>query len=329
MSKKHRPQQKKTTTPKYKDTVFRRLFGKDPQAIRSLYNGVEDPDLPPTMPITINTLPGVIYQNMLNDLSFMAGDKLIVLIEHQSSFNPNMPFRLAEYALELYKEYTNGRSMYGSSQVKIPYPQFIVLYNGIEPQPDEKILKLSDAFLTPDIPGFTKDPIPPMELIVTMYNVNLGHNAQILAACPELGGYSTFIAKARDCEADIAQGRAISVLTKQERRKAILQAVDWCIQNNVLKMFMQKHRMEVVNMLYDEWNLDTAQKVWKEEGIEQGIQIGQQQGIQIGQQQGIQIGQQQGIQIGQQQASVKYEAQHQADQQRIKELERQLAARQA
>jgi hypothetical protein len=231
------------------------------------------------MPITINTLPGVLYQNMLNDLSFLAGDRLIVLVEHQSSFNPNMPFRLAEYALELYKQYTKGRSMYGSSQVKIPYPQFIVLYNGIEPQADEQVLKLSDAFLTPDIPGFEKNKVAPMELIATMYNVNLGHNPQILAACPELAGYCTFIAKARECETVIAHGRAVSTLNKQERRGAILQAVDWCIQNNVLSRFMSKYKMEVVDMLYDEWSLDTAKKVWKEEGIE----IGQQQGIQIGQ----------------------------------------------
>jgi hypothetical protein len=30
--------------------------------------------------------------------------------------------------------------------IKIPKPEFIVLYNGVDKHPKEKILKLSDAF---------------------------------------------------------------------------------------------------------------------------------------------------------------------------------------
>jgi hypothetical protein len=43
--------------------------------------------------ITINTLGNVLFLGRRNDISFLVGYKPVVLIEHQSTINSNMPLR--------------------------------------------------------------------------------------------------------------------------------------------------------------------------------------------------------------------------------------------
>ncbi|GMO21580.1 MAG: hypothetical protein Pg6A_08710 [Termitinemataceae bacterium] len=86
----------------YKSSVFSFLFS-DPDALRELYGALTGITLPPETPITINTLEGVLYKTLLNDLSFVAGNKLVVLIEHQSTINPNMAIRLLMYLARVYE----------------------------------------------------------------------------------------------------------------------------------------------------------------------------------------------------------------------------------
>jgi hypothetical protein len=69
----------------------------DPAALRELYEALEDVTVDPAIPITINTLSGVFYMEQYNDISFTIGAKLVVLIEHQSTVNRNMPLRLLLY----------------------------------------------------------------------------------------------------------------------------------------------------------------------------------------------------------------------------------------
>jgi len=49
------------------------------------------------VPVTINTLENVLFMELINDISFEIGGKLVVLIEHQSSVNQNMPLWLLMY----------------------------------------------------------------------------------------------------------------------------------------------------------------------------------------------------------------------------------------
>ena len=68
---------------KYKDSLFSFLFS-DPDTLRELYSALEDITLPPDIPVTINTLEGILFKGRVNDISFEIGDKLVILIEHQS-----------------------------------------------------------------------------------------------------------------------------------------------------------------------------------------------------------------------------------------------------
>jgi hypothetical protein len=100
----------------YKDSVFSLLFA-NPETLRELYGAIEGITLPPDIPVTINTLEDALYKALINDISFMIGDKLVVLIEHQSTINPNMPLRLLLYIARLYEKITGSDDLYRTSAV--------------------------------------------------------------------------------------------------------------------------------------------------------------------------------------------------------------------
>jgi len=82
-----------TAKRKHKDTLFRDLFGEESTALE-LYNAIEGTNYGPEANVSIVTLKDVLYSQMVNDLSFTVGDRLVVLIEHQSTINENMPLRM-------------------------------------------------------------------------------------------------------------------------------------------------------------------------------------------------------------------------------------------
>jgi hypothetical protein len=129
----------------YKDSVFSLLFN-DPDTLRELYCALEGVTLPPDVPITINTLEGVLFMERVNDLSFAIANKLVIILEHQATVNPNMPLRCLLYLARLYEKIIDNKDVYKSKLVSIPRPECFVLYNGLAVYPDQTVLKLSDAF---------------------------------------------------------------------------------------------------------------------------------------------------------------------------------------
>jgi hypothetical protein len=252
----------------YKNSVFSFLFS-DPDTLRELYGALEGITLPPNLPITINTLEGVLFKDRMNDVSFTVGDTLVVLIEHQSSINPNMALRLLIYIARVYETLIAGKTIYSTKKIPIPRPVFIVLYNGTAPQPDETISKLSDAFKDAAFLKSVPDAPPDLELIVKIYNINPGHNEAIIRRCEKLEGYSTFIAKVREFEEEISGGRKPAKLSNDELAESIKRAVKWCVAHNKLKQFLELHGAEVLSMLMTEWNWDDALQVQREEGREE------------------------------------------------------------
>jgi len=155
----------------HKNSVFSSLFS-TPDVLRELYSAIEGIPIPQDIPIDINTLTDVLYKGHINDVSFLIDNRFVVLIEHQSTINENIPLRLLMYIARVYEKIVNRRKRYQEKLEKIPSPEFIVLYNGKEDYPDYKELKLSDAFK--DIEGvkLSGSNVIPLELIVQAYNVN-------------------------------------------------------------------------------------------------------------------------------------------------------------
>jgi hypothetical protein len=258
----------------YKSSVFSLLFGEE-NALRGLYEAVEGVALPPDIPITINTLEDALFRTKINDISFEAGDKLVAIFEHQSTINPNMPLRLLSYIARIYEKISSDKKKrwYGKKGLILPRPEFIVLYNGVDPFPDEDTLRLSDAFADVSTLGLPSG-VPDLELVARVYNINEGHNRDMVQKNETLSGYVRFIAKVRELEAELSGGKNPADLSRDDRKAimetAITQAVRWCIDHTILKPFLEQNGSEVINMLFGEWKLEEALVVEREEGREEG-----------------------------------------------------------
>jgi len=211
----------------YKDSLFRALFGDAPAAL-GLYGAVSGRDPGPGAAAQMKALDGAMLGARRNDVAFVVDGSLIVLVEHQSTPNPNMPLRMWQYALLLYQSFLDlGRALYGERLVSLPRPEFYVLYNGRQPRPPRYELRLSDAFAAVPWAGGP----PRLELAVEVVDIGLGANPDVLARSAELLGYSALVDRAR-------RGTDAGM----ERGAAVREAVDWCLAEGLLAGFLKKHR---------------------------------------------------------------------------------------
>ena len=88
-----------------------------------------------------------LYLNFQNDISFGVNGKVLVLTEHQSTINRNMPLRSLLYIGRTYEQLVPVRERYRKGMVKLPMPEFYTFYNGTEKLENESELKLSDVYL--------------------------------------------------------------------------------------------------------------------------------------------------------------------------------------
>lgn len=139
--------------------------------------------------LEITTLKNAVYMNYKNNVSFVFGCELMIY-EHQSSMNPNMPLRDPFYVSDTLQKRTYDRDLYGSSLIRLPAPRFVVFYNGAAYQPERQTLKLSDAYEK-------GSETPELELTVTVYNINRGCNEEIMAVCRTLRAYSLYVEQLR------------------------------------------------------------------------------------------------------------------------------------
>lgn len=262
---------------KFKDSVFTLLF-RDENTLRELYGALTGTKIPKKTPVKINTLVDILYIALLNDVSFVVGDRVVVLIEHQSTINPNMAIRLLMYIGRVYEEITAEMNLFGREKLSIPWPEFIILYNGSAPYPDKAVLKLSDLFKNAASLGIPKDRLPPLELTAVVYNINQGRNEDIVKRCRMLKEYSDFIAKAREFGAEKAGKRGAVKTGREEREKALKKAIEWSIDHNILKDFLTRYGSEVVNMLMKEWTVEDFIKYQTDEERKIGRQKGRQEG---------------------------------------------------
>ena len=245
----------------YKDTVFRMLFS-DRKNLLSLYNAVNQRHYTDPEDLEIVTLENAIYMGMKNDLAFII-DTNLYLYEHQSTYNPNMPLRDLFYISNEYQKLLDKKSLYSSSLQKIPAPNFIELYNGTDTLSDFSEHRLSSAF--ENLSGE-----PKLELIVTVLNINEGHNALLMEHCQTLKEYSQYVAKVRKYAAGMPLDQAVEY------------AVDECIKENILADFLRKNRAEVISMSIFEYDKEEEEKKLRKAEYEAGVEAGEKSGIQKG-----------------------------------------------
>ena len=255
------------TNKNFKDTVFVKLFSNKLELL-NLYNAIKDTNYSiEETNINIVTLDDVLFMDRKNDLCFTIDNKLVVLIEHQSSINNNMPLRFLLYIAREYEKLLDDKNIYKSSLVKIPTPDFIVLYNGKDDYPIHNKLYLSDAF-------YDKTNLK-LELTVDVININYDVHSSVLDKSITLNNYSYFIHLVRTYIEEYKN----SIDKKELLYFSIKKSIETCINQNILTDFLKSNGSEVINMLSTEFNLDDAKMIWIQEGFQQGLQQGIKKGM--------------------------------------------------
>ena len=264
----------KTPEIKYaiKDSVFTLLFS-EIENIRKLYQSLhDDADSYLDEDFKIVTLENAIINGQYNDLGFTVKDRLIILVEAQSTFNPNMGVRLLMYIAKSYHDYIveNKLNIFGERLIKLPMPEFIVVYSGTARQ-DVNEIRLSDCFEA----GIT----PNIELIVKVIkkdNVKSGILQEYLSFC------DMYNINVRDKK------------TAAERLSGLRQVIRECIKNGILRVFFKKHQKEVEDMMMTVIPPEQALEFIKLEeynkGVEEGEARGEARGVEIGEARGIEQG---------------------------------------
>ena len=224
----------------YKDFVFRMLYSRKEELL-SLYNALNGTDYQDPEQLEVTTLENAIYMNMKNDVSFLL-DAEMMLYEHQSTWNPNMPLRDLIYITRLLEKYVNRESLYASTPVRIPAPHFVVFYNGSSDVSEDVILKLSDAFEERKGSHLERKE-PELELKVHFLNINQGYNEELMERCRTLREYSEFVARIRRYAAG-----------ETAIEEAVDRAVTECIAEGILADFLRSQRAEVVAVSIFEYN---------------------------------------------------------------------------
>jgi hypothetical protein len=245
---------------KYKDSVFVDLFSKCSSAKEnalSLYNALHGTAYDDESKIQFFVLDDILYQNFRNDISFIFNEAFLILSEHQSTINNNMPVRFLMYVAREYEKLIPQEAKYKRELVQLPKPEFVTFYNGIEAFPKEKILRLSEAFMEDD--GQPNS----LELEVKVININPDMHHEILDNCEVLSQYSQFVDITRKCEND------------EERLKdAIMQ----CIEQNILADYLKEKGSEVRNMLVSEYSYEMDIAVQRAESEAKGVMRGRLEG---------------------------------------------------
>ena len=247
-------QDKKVTANRtYKSSVFTMVF-QEKKELLELYNAVSGKHYEDPEELEINTLDNAIYMSIKNDLSFII-DSRLSLYEHQSTYNPNLPLRCLFYVADIYSKIALHKDIYGSTPLSIPDPQFVIFYNGEQEVPEREIMRLSSLYTV-------KEERPKLELEAVMLNIRPGHNQRLMQASRTLREYAEFVERVRK----YAKAMALEA--------AVERAVTECINEEILKEFLEKNRVEVIKVCLYEYNQEEHMKFVREEGFRQGHEQG-------------------------------------------------------
>ncbi len=135
-------------------------------------------------------------------------------------------------------------------------------------------MRLSDSFEKTDPHNE-----PAVEVVARVFNVNYGKNRELLDRCRRLHGYAYLIQQVRYYT---DQGLVLEA--------AMERAIEDCIQQNILKEFLLKHRGEVADVILTKYDAAFHIKCEKEESYAEGEQAGYERGVEQGLEQGIEHG---------------------------------------
>ena len=136
-----------------KNSVFLNLF-QDKSYLLKLYKTLHPEDTAATEDsLTDVTIENVLTDNLYNDLGFIVGNKLMILVEVQSTWTMNILVRVLLYLAQSYHEYfqRTSQNYYKSKKVKMPKPELYVIFTGNKGRKPDRISLSKEFFEGADI----------------------------------------------------------------------------------------------------------------------------------------------------------------------------------
>jgi hypothetical protein len=189
-----------------------------------------------------------------NDLGFLVRDRLLILVEAQSTFTENILVRFIIYLADTYNRYINKMNLniYGSKKVRLPSPELYVIYHG------DRGNKPDEISLSKDIFGIESDE-----------NVFIDVKAKIIYDSTPGDIINQFITFARVFDDQIeVHGR---------NREAVLETLRICKDRDVLKKYLEEQEAaEIMFTWLDEQKAKRFEyEEIKQEGIAEGLAKGE------------------------------------------------------
>lgn len=263
-----RKRNKRKPNRKIRDSVFVDLFCKDRDAKKNfleLYNSLNGKNLKlEDTKIECVNLEQVLYMTYYNDVSMLVDGKVVVLCEHQSTVNENMPLRFLIYVARIYEKLISKEDKFAWNRIPLATPEFFVFYNGEEELPAITELKLSDSYMVDVSNKFENQ----LELKVKVYNLNKLSEIPEIEMCKVMSDYSKFI--------------QLVVKERANGGDYIKRAISSALKHDILADYLNRKSSEVFNMLLNEYNYKTDMQTRYKEGFSYGIKQGMQQGMQRG-----------------------------------------------
>ena len=232
-----------------KDSVFTDLFS-IPKYVFELYQAIHPEDKETNISdLKSVTCRCVLAEHPYNDLGFRVGDRLIVLVEAQSTWSPNIVLRLLSYWVQTLNDYFTEHNilLYKNSKVRCPKPELYVIFTG------ERVHE-------PDVLSF-KELYFPMEssldIDVKVHMLYDRENGDIIHQ------YITF------CKVLTAQVKLYG-----GTRKAIEETMRICRDKKVLEEYLKHRETEIMDIITTLFDQDYVTKLYgldqREEGREEG-----------------------------------------------------------
>ena len=221
-----------------KDSVFTSLF-REPKYLLQLYQALHPEDHEATEDSIKNvTITNVLLDQYYNDVGFQIGEKIVILVEQQSSWSINIVVRCLLYLAQTYQEYfeSTKQNVYGSKKLELPRPEVYVIYTGNRKTRPE-YLYMSKEFFGGD------DSV----LDVKVKMIYDGKEGDII------NQYVTFTKIYNE-----------QVKLHGRTREAVLETIRICKDQNVLSEYLSGREKEVVDIMMTLFNEEYILKTYVE-----------------------------------------------------------------
>ncbi len=179
------------------------------------------------------TLKHVLVDSEYNDLGFSVGNRLMILVESQSTWSVNIIIRALMYMMQTYHDYfkRTDQNLYGSKRAVLPEPELYVIFTG-----DRKNI--------PDTISLSEEFFGGRRIAVDAEVKVLYQESEDI-----IGQYIIF------CKVYNEQ-RKLYGNTKQ----AVTETIRICKDRHVLKSYLESRETEVVDMMM---TLFDDEQIWK------------------------------------------------------------------